>query len=131
MRCGALLLAVQCGYAILRAVLVRFLQFGEHPYWSLSQRRTCEVSSGGTSSASTGSLESWFQITENNSTTTRSEIFAYNWESRITTPHPPTLRPTDRLRLRTDLCLRSSRFSSRGQRVYVQKSCQVYYGCIG
>ena len=37
-RCGALLLAVQCGYAILRAVLVRFLwfvrflRFGEHPY---------------------------------------------------------------------------------------------------
>ena len=30
-RCGALLLAVRCGYAILRAVLVRFLRFGEHP----------------------------------------------------------------------------------------------------
>ena len=33
-RCGALLLAVQCGYAILRAVLVRFVRFmwfGEHP----------------------------------------------------------------------------------------------------
>ena len=36
-RCGAILLAVRCGYAILRAVLVRFLQFvwfmrfGEHP----------------------------------------------------------------------------------------------------
>ena len=37
-RCGALLLVMRCGYAILRAVLVRFLQFvrfmqfGEHPY---------------------------------------------------------------------------------------------------
>ena len=36
MRCGVLLLAVQCGYAILRAALVRFLwfvrflRFGEH-----------------------------------------------------------------------------------------------------
>ena len=36
-QCGALLLAVRCGYAILRAVLVRFLRFvrfmwfGEHP----------------------------------------------------------------------------------------------------
>ena len=35
--CGALLLAVRCGYAILQAVLVRFLwfvqfmRFGEHP----------------------------------------------------------------------------------------------------
>ena len=34
-RCGAILLAVRCGYAILRVVLVRFLrfvQFSEHPY---------------------------------------------------------------------------------------------------
>ena len=37
-RCGALLLVVQCSYAILWTVLVRFLrfvrfmQFGEHPY---------------------------------------------------------------------------------------------------
>ena len=37
-QCGAILLAVQCGYTILRAVLVwflkfvRFMQFGEHPY---------------------------------------------------------------------------------------------------
>ena len=30
-RCGVRLLAVQCGYAILRAVLVRFMRFGEHP----------------------------------------------------------------------------------------------------
>ena len=36
-QCGALLLMVQCGYAILRAILVRFLWFllfmwfGEHP----------------------------------------------------------------------------------------------------
>ena len=33
-RCGALLLAVRCGYAILQAVLVwfvRFMWFGEHP----------------------------------------------------------------------------------------------------
>ena len=34
-QCGALLLAVRCGYAILWAILVRFLWFvwfGEHPY---------------------------------------------------------------------------------------------------
>ena len=37
-RCGALLLAMRYGYAILRAVLVQFLQFvrfkqrDEHPY---------------------------------------------------------------------------------------------------
>ena len=37
-QCDAILLAVRCGYIILRAVLVRFLrfvwfmQFGEHPY---------------------------------------------------------------------------------------------------
>ena len=37
-RCGALLLAVRCSYAILQAVLVQFLRFvqfmrfGEHPY---------------------------------------------------------------------------------------------------
>ena len=36
-RCSALLLAMRCGYAILRTVLVRFLRFvrfmrfGEHP----------------------------------------------------------------------------------------------------
>ena len=30
-RCGTILLAVQCDYAILRAVLVRFMRFGEHP----------------------------------------------------------------------------------------------------
>ena len=30
-RCGALLLAVRYDYAILRAVLVRFMRFGEHP----------------------------------------------------------------------------------------------------
>ena len=30
-RCSALLLAVRCDYAILRAVLVRFLRFSEHP----------------------------------------------------------------------------------------------------
>ena len=36
-RCGALLLAVRCGYAILRTILVRFLwfvrfmRFDEHP----------------------------------------------------------------------------------------------------
>ena len=34
MWCGALLLAVQYDYAILRAVLVRFLQFDEHSYES-------------------------------------------------------------------------------------------------
>ena len=30
-QCGALLLAVRYGYAILQAVLVRFLRFGENP----------------------------------------------------------------------------------------------------
>ena len=33
-QCGALLLVVRCGYAILRAILVRFLRFvrfAEHP----------------------------------------------------------------------------------------------------
>ena len=36
-RCGTILLAVRCGYAILRAVLVlflwfvQFMRFGEHP----------------------------------------------------------------------------------------------------
>ena len=40
-RCGALLLVVRCGYAILRAVLVRFLRFvrfmrfAEHSYLQL------------------------------------------------------------------------------------------------
>ena len=31
-RCDTILLAVRCGYAILQAVLVRFLRFDEHPY---------------------------------------------------------------------------------------------------
>ena len=37
-QCGAILLAVRCGYAILWTVLVwflrfvRFMRFGEHPY---------------------------------------------------------------------------------------------------
>ena len=30
-RCGARLLAVRCGYAILQVILMRFVQFGEHP----------------------------------------------------------------------------------------------------
>ena len=30
-QCNALLLAMRCGYAILRAVLVLFMRFGEHP----------------------------------------------------------------------------------------------------
>ena len=33
--CGALLLAVRCGYAILQVILIRFLRFvrfDEHPY---------------------------------------------------------------------------------------------------
>ena len=77
------------------------------------------------------SLESQSQITENNSTMTRSKIFAHNWKSRIITPHPPTFRPMDKLRSRTDSCLRSSRLYLRGQRVYGQKSFQVYYGHIG
>ena len=37
----------------------------------------------------------------------------------------------DKLRSRTNLCLKSSRLGSRGQRVYGQKSCQAYYGHIG
>ena len=45
-RCGALLLAVRCGYAILRAVLVQFLRFvwfirfSEHSYSLCSQKET-------------------------------------------------------------------------------------------
>ena len=38
-RCGALLLAVRCGYAILRVVLlwfVWFMRFDEHPYKYIS-----------------------------------------------------------------------------------------------
>ena len=31
-RCGALLLVVQCGYAILWVVLMWFMRLGEHPY---------------------------------------------------------------------------------------------------
>ena len=44
--CGARLLAVRCGYAILRAVWVQFLrfmwfmQFGEHPYSQQKGTRT-------------------------------------------------------------------------------------------
>ena len=44
-RYGTLLLAVQCGYAILRAVLVRFLRFvrfGEHPYTQSSNHSSTE-----------------------------------------------------------------------------------------
>ena len=32
---------VRCGYAILRAVLVRFLRFGEHPYFHESGEDLC------------------------------------------------------------------------------------------
>ena len=46
-------------------------------------------------------------------------------------PYSPTLRPTDKLRSRTDPCSRSSRLGSREQKVYGQKSCQVYYGRTG
>ena len=37
-QCNALLLAMRCGYAILRAVLVRFLRFGEHLYQQVLPR---------------------------------------------------------------------------------------------
>ena len=43
---------------------------------------------------------------------------------------PPTLKPTGRLRLRINPCLKSSRLGSKGQRVYGLKSCQAYYGRI-
>ena len=73
------------------------------------------------------SPESQYQITGNSSTTTPSKIFAHSWESRTTTPPPPTHKPTDKLRSQTNPCLKSSRLGSREQRVYGQKSCQVYY----
>ena len=38
-------------------------------------------------------------VTEISLTISRSRIFAHNWGSRITTPHLPTLRPTEKLRL--------------------------------
>ena len=38
-------------------------------------------------------------VTEISLTISRSRIFAHNWRSRITTPHLPTLRPTEKLRL--------------------------------
>jgi len=98
---------------------------------SYHHRRTCEALSGGTSSTDTGSLKSWSQIMESNSTTTHSENFAHNWKSRIITPCSPTLRPTDRLRSRTNPYLKLSRLGSRGQRVYGRKSCQAYYGLTG
>ena len=30
--CGAVYYYLWCGYAILRAILMRFMRFGEHPY---------------------------------------------------------------------------------------------------
>ena len=32
LRCGARLFAMRCGYAILQAILVRFLRFGVHTH---------------------------------------------------------------------------------------------------
>ena len=75
-----------------------------------------------------GFLESWFRTTESNLTTSHSRLFSHNWGSRIITPHPPTLRPTDKLRSRTNSCLRLSRLDSKGQTAYGQTSCQVYCG---
>ena len=50
MRCGAILLAVRYGYAILLAVFVRFLRFvrfmwfGEHPYmWMKKYMEMLEI----------------------------------------------------------------------------------------
>ena len=79
------------------------------------------------SSVGMGSLESWSQIMGNSSTTTPLGIFTHSQESRTTTPPPLTLKPTGRLRSRINPCLKSSRFGSRAQMVYGQKSCQVYY----
>ena len=58
---------------------------------------------------------------------TLSGTFAHNQGSRTITPPPPTLRPTNKLRSRTDPCLKPSTFGSKGQGVYGQKSCQAYY----
>ena len=90
-----------------------------------------EALSGETSSAGMESLESWSQITRNNSTTTPSGISPHSWKSRTTTPSPPTHKPMGKLRSRTDPCLKSLRLDSKRQRVYGQKCCQVYYGHIG
>ena len=38
-------------------------------------------------------------VMESSLTISRSRIFAHNWRSRITTPHLPTLRPMENLRL--------------------------------
>ena len=70
----------------------------------------------------------WSWTTKSNSTISHSGIFAHNWELGITTPRSPTLWPTSKLRSRTDLCSKSSRLGSKGQRIYGQRSCQVYYG---
>ena len=61
-----------------------------------------------------GSPESWSQITGNSSTTTPSGIFAHSYESRTTTPSPPTLKPMGRLRSGTDPCLKSLRLDTKG-----------------
>ena len=49
------------------------------------------------------------------------KIFSHNWESRTTTPLSPTHKPKGKSKSRTDPCLKSSRLSSRGQRVYGQR----------
>ena len=94
-----------------------------------SWRKMYEASSRGTSSTGTRSLESWSRTTGSSSTMSHSRIFSHNWGSRIMTPHPPTLRPTNKLRSRTDPCLKLSRLDSRREMVYGQMSYQVYCGC--
>ena len=48
-RCGAVLLTVQCGYAILQAVLVRFLRFVRFSYYKTVNRTApCSVVQCGT-----------------------------------------------------------------------------------
>ena len=65
---------------------------------------------------------------ESNSTTTHSGTSVQNSESRTITRLLPTLKPTDRQRLRTDPCSRSSRLGLRGQRAFGWRNFQVFYG---
>ena len=78
-------------------------------------------------SVGTGSPESWSQITKSSLTTTPSEIFAHSWESRTTTPPPPTQKSTGKLKSQTDPCLKSSRLSLRGQRVWPEELSSVLW----
>ena len=71
------------------------------------------------------------RTTEGSSTIAHSETSVQNQESRTTTRYPPTHKPMDRLKLRTNPCSRSSRLGSRGQKAYGRTNYQVFYGHTG